>query len=168
MPPVTAPPTQLPRLLAAAATRRRGEQRRRIRTSIAAGVAAILVAVLVGVGVHLVESSNPTPPSAVGYTAMQQTQTSIPVEAGIALTPAEAGTWVAMRCRYGGSYEGRSWPVWLVVFPRDGGQSESIGSWMATPGQEVTLTAITRHRPDQIARVELQGSNQRTLLWWQP
>jgi hypothetical protein len=166
-PPVAAPPTQLPRVLAAAATRRRAEQRRRTRITLAAGVAAVLVAALVGFGVHLVEGSGPNPPT-VGYSAMQQAQTSIPVEADIALTPADGGTWVAMRCRYGGTYEGRSWPVWLVVFPRDGGQSESIGSWMATPGQEVTLTAITRYRPDQIARVELQGSNQRTLLWWQP
>ena len=70
-------------------------------------------------------------------------------------SPCAAGT--------AGAYEGRSWPVWLVVFPRDGGQTEQIGSWMATPGQEVTLTALTHYRPDQIARVELQGSDQRTL-----
>jgi len=166
-PSITAPPAQLRRILAAAADQRRIEQRRRIRTTIAAGLAALLVLVLVGVGVHVIESSDNTPP-AVEYSAMQQAQTSIPVEADIALTPAEGGTWVAMRCRYGGSYEGRTWPVWLVVFPRDGDQAEPIGSWMASSGQEITLTALTRYRPDQIARVELQGSNQRTLLWWSP
>ena len=166
-PSITAPPAQLRRILAAAADQRRIEQRRRIRTTIAAGLAALLVLVLVGVGVHVIESSDNTPP-AVEYSAMQQAQTSIPVEADIALTPAEGGTWVAMRCRYGGSYEGRTWPVWLVVFPRDGDQAEPIGSWMASSGQEIALTALTRYRPDQIARVELQGSNQRTLLWWSP
>ena len=166
-PSVTAPPIQLSRVLAAVANERRAERRRRTWTTIAAGVAAAVVAVLVGVGVHLAENPGATPPT-VAFSAMQQTQTSIPVEADIALTPADGGTWVAMRCWYGGSYEGRSWPVWLVVFPRDGGQAEPIGSWMATPGQEVTLTALTRHSPDQIARVELQGADQRTLLWWKP
>ena len=133
----------------------------------AAGLAAILASVLVGVGVHVIERPD-DPPQAVAYSAMQQAQTSVPVEADIALTPAEGGTWVAMRCRYGGSYEGRSWPVWLVVFPHDSDQAEPIGSWMATAGQEITLTALTRYRPDQIARVELQGSDSRTLLWWKP
>jgi Putative zinc-finger len=168
-PAVTAPPTQLARVLAAATIQRRAEQRRRTLAAIAAAVTAAMVAVLVGVGVHLVQNARPAP-SAVAYSAMQQTPTRVPIEAEIALTPAEGGTWVAMRCRYGdsGSYEGRRWPVWLVVFPSDGGQAEPIGSWMATAGKEVSYTALTRYRPDQIARVELQGTDQRTLLWWRP
>ena len=164
---VKAPSTLLPAVLTRATTRRKAERRRRTWTAIAAGIAAAMVAVLTGVGVHLVESSGPPSP-AVGYSAMQLSQPNIPIEADIALTPTDGGTSIAMRCRYGGSYEGRSWPVWLVVFPRDGGQSEPTGNWMATPGQEITLTALTRYRPDQIARIELQGSEQRTLMWWRP
>ena len=164
---VKAPSTLLPAVLTLAATRRKAERRRRTWTAIAAGIAAAMVAVLTGVGVHLVESSGPTP-TTVGYSAMQQSQTYIPIEADIALTPADGGTWVAMRCRYGGADEGRTWPVWLVVFPRDGGQIDPIGSWMAAPGKEVTLTALTRYRPDQIARIELQGTDHRTLMWWRP
>jgi hypothetical protein len=99
---------------------------------------------------------------------MQQTPRHVPIDAEIALTPTDIGTWVAMRCSYAEAYQRKSWPVWLVVFPRDGGQAEQIGSWMATSGEEITFTALTHLRPDQIARVELQGQDSTTLLWWKP
>lgn len=164
---VKAPETLLPRLLATATIRRKAERRRRIWTAIAAGIATTVIAVSAGVVGYTVQSSEPTPPSVV-YTAMQSSRIDVPIEADVALTSTDGGTVVEMRCRYESTYSGRSWPVWLVVVPRSGGQSEPIGSWMATAGKEITMTALTHHSPDQIARLELQNADQETLLWWEP
>jgi anti-sigma-K factor RskA len=164
---VKAPPTLLPSLLATAASRRIAERRRRTGIAVAAGVATAVVAVLAGVTGYALRDPEPAAP-AVGYTAMQTTSADVPVEADLALTPTEGGTLVDMRCRYESAYTGRSWPVWLVVIPRDGGQPEPIGSWMATAGKEVTLTALTHHSADEIARIELHSADQETLLYWEP
>jgi Putative zinc-finger len=180
-PSMTAPLTLLPRVLTAAATRRRAERRRDVRSRIAVGTAAAAVAVAVGFGVHFTERSgpaviagpttvstpSPTPP--VPRTAMHQTDTPLPIDAEIGLIKADdgAGTWVAMRCYYEKGYVG-SWPVRLVVFPVSGADPEQIGTWEATSGQAIELNTMTHLAPDEIARVELQSLGHQTLLWWTP
>jgi len=172
VPTVTAPLTLMPRLLAAAASRRRAERRRRSWFSVAVATAAAMVAVAVGVGVHLADRTPTAPvvaPTAtpIPMSAMRQTPRMLPIEAEIGLSRAEAGTWVAMRCRYEEGYS-NSWPVRLVVFPKFGGPTEQVGTWMATSGREVRLTTLTHFAPDEIGRVELQGEDATTLLWWTP
>jgi anti-sigma-K factor RskA len=167
-PAVTAPPTVLTRVLAEAATERRAERRRRTRNAITMGLAAAIVAVLVGIGVHLAENSTSPPSSTLVYSTMHQSSPNVSIEAEIALTRTDAGTSLTMRCWYPDEHQGRSWPVWLVVYPRDGDPADSVGSWMAKSGEEITLTALTHYAPDQIDRIELQGSNQTPLLWWKP
>jgi hypothetical protein len=180
-PSMTAPLTLLPRVLTAAATRRRAEQRRATRSRLLVGVAAALVAVTVGFGVHVVDQpttrptiSEPTPEQVkpappITMSAMRQTPQQLPIDAEIALTAADggAGTWVAMRCYYEKGYAG-SWPVRLVVFPASGGETEQIATWLATSGEAIELNTLTHLAPSEIARVELQGENQKTLLWWTP
>jgi hypothetical protein len=115
----------------------------------------------------VIEQPQAAPP--IVMTAMNQTASQLPIDAEIALTKADggAGTWVAMRCYYEKGYNG-SWPVRLVVFPVSGGDAEQIGTWLATSGQAVELNSLTHLAPSEIARVELQGANQQTLLWWTP
>lgn len=163
-PPFTAPPTLLPRLLAAAARSRRHERRRRVWGSVAVTAAAAMIAVVVGVGVHIADQRPTT--KQVAMTDMRPVNQRIPIDAEIGLSPAEGGTWVAMRCRYEQGYGG-AWQVRLIVFARSGA-SEQVGSWMAEAGQEVSLTTLSHLRPDDIARVELQGADHNTLLWWTP
>jgi hypothetical protein len=186
-PSVTAPLTLLPRLLTAAATRRRAEQRRRTRQRVAVGLAAAVIAGTVGFGVHLADQATGTPPvvalptqstptpgppstePTLAMTAMRQTSRPVPVDASIALTPAEggAGTWVSMHCFYEKGYDGL-WPVRLIVFPNDGRETEQVGTWLASSGQAVELKTLSHFTPQQIARVELQSEEHNTLLWWTP
>jgi hypothetical protein len=164
VPSVAAAPTLLPRLLAAAAGRRRTDRRRRLWRSVAVTATAAILAVAVGVGVHLADQSPAT--TEVTMTAMLPVNPKIPIDAEIGLSPAEGGTWVSMRCRYDEGYPG-AWQVRLVVFPQSGA-SEQVGSWMAEAGREVTLTALSHFDPNDIARVELQRADYTTLLWWTP
>ncbi len=164
----TAPPTVLPRALASAVSQRRAERRRHTRNAIVMGVGAAVVAVLVGVGVHVAENATSPQSSTLVYSAMHQSSPNVSVEAEVALTPTDAGTSLTMRCWYPDEHQGRSWPVWLVVYPRDGDTAEHVGSWMATAGKEITLTALTHYAPNQIDRIELRGGNDTTLLWWKP
>jgi hypothetical protein len=182
-PSVTAPLTLLPRVLTAAATRRRAQRRRDTRSRVVIGMAAAVVAVSVGFGVHFAEQrpasqsaiSEPTvqpsqqPPPPIVMTAMHQTSTPLPIDAEVALIKADggAGTWVAMRCYYEKGYVG-SWPVRLVVFPVSGEEAEQIGTWEAKSGQAIELNTLTHLAPSEIARVELQGGAGQTLLWWTP
>ena len=181
-PSVTAPLTLLPRVLTAAATRRRAQRRRDIRSRFAFGMAAAVVAVSVGFGVHFVEqqpasqpviaappTQQPSSAPPIVRTAMHQTATPLPIDAEVALVKADdgAGTWVAMRCYYEKGYVG-SWQVRLVVFPVSGDEPEQIGTWEAKSGQAIELSTLTHLAPTEIARVELQGARQQTLLWWTP
>jgi putative zinc finger protein len=175
----TAPPTLLPRVLHAATVRRRSERRRRTWSTVAAGVAAAAVAVTVGIGVHatdrpgtVVGAPTPSAPatSSVALTEeMHPVAATVPIEAQLGLTQVETGTAVAMTCQYEeGKGPDGSWPVWLVVFGKDGGPGETIGSWLAISGEAVSFTANTHLSPAQIVRIELQGENKTTLLWWKP
>lgn len=155
--PISAPPTLLPRVLAAAALQRVRERHiRRWRLIAASLVAATLVA-FVGIGVHLVDQR----PDA-HMVAMQPVIVKLPISAEVGLVPTTGGTKIEMVCRYERGYPG-TWTVRLMVVPRTG-PAEQIGTWTAVGGQEVTLSAITHLTPDAISKVELRGENGTPLL----
>jgi anti-sigma factor RsiW len=163
LPPVAAPPSLLRQTIAAAAVRRRAERRRRVRYAFAGGLAAVVLAVGVGFEVHVVDggATVATPPLA----EMRPAASSVPVTAQVALAATEGGTRVDMKCNYAEGYEGK-WLVRLVVYPRYGGAGEQIGTWTATSGQHLTLSAITHLLPADIERVELQRADATPLLTW--
>ena len=163
VPTVMAPSSLLPRTLVAVGTRRRAERRRRMWTAVAAGVVTVMIASGVGVGVHVVDSAGPPPPA--NLSAMIPVSDNLPVSAEVSLVSAEGGTQINMLCRYASGYEGH-WIIRLVVFARWGGTGEQVGTWTATSGQELSLTAVTHLVPEDIGRVELQRADQTTLLVW--
>jgi anti-sigma factor RsiW len=162
MPSVSAPPNLLGRTLATMAIRRRAERRRRTLIAVAASVTALVLASGVGAGVHFLDGVNS--PSTT-LTAMLPVDDHSPVTAEVGLVATSSGTRVEMTCRYAEGYEG-TWVLRLVVFPRWGGNGESIGSWTAVAGQELFLAAVTHYAPNEIARVELQRSDTTTMLTW--
>lgn len=162
IPAIEAPPSILLRTMAAVATRRRAERRRRLWTALAAGLAALVVATGAGLGVHMVDASPASPP---GLSAMVPVTDHVPVTAELALVAAAGGTRVDMQCRYSTGYDGL-WIIRLVVFPRWGGTGEQIGTWTATSGQVLSMTAMTHLSPEDIGRVELQRADQTPLLTW--
>ncbi len=162
-----APSTFLPRTLAAVATRRHAEQRRRTWYALGAALAAVCLAAVVGIGVHLVDSSRGAQPSA-SLTAMRPVAASkMPVSAEVGLVAIDGGTRIEMRCRYASGYDGQ-WTVRLVVYPRSGGAGEQIGTWAARSGQEVSVSALTHLPAEEIARVELHRDDGSPLLSWTP
>jgi hypothetical protein len=175
---VQVPASVLPRLLLAAATRRRTEGLRRRWYSVAAGVVAASLATVVGVGVHMADlraaassaASSPTPAAApVAMTSMRPwLKSDLPVSAEIGLVPISNGTRVEMTCRYTDSDQTHQWTVRLVVFPRNGIGWEPVASWVANSGEEISLHGVTHLLPNQIGRVELQTENYLTLLVWEP
>jgi hypothetical protein len=162
IPAIEAPPSILLRTMAAVATRRRAERRRRLWTAVAAGLAALVVATGAGLGVHMVDASPEPQP---GLSAMVPVTDHVPVTAELAFVAAAGGTRVDMQCRYATGYDGL-WIIRLVVFPRWGGTGEQIGTWTATSGQVLSMTAMTHLAPEDIGRVELQRADQTPLLTW--
>ena len=159
----TAPPTLLPRVLAAVRAQRAAARRRRLLTAVAGTVAAMALALVVGVGVLLAQ---PAGPSAMTYQPMAAGEGAARVDAEIGIQEQASGTVVSVRCLYHGRSD-RSWQILLVVYPREE-EAESIGSWVATGGQPVEVSAITSYSPDQIDRIELQTRNHTTIAWWSP
>jgi anti-sigma factor RsiW len=159
-----APATLLPRLLTRAAVRHRAAARHRRWRQVATSAAALTIAVGVGVGVHLADSAQPAMPPLV---AMQPVSNRVPVTAEVGLVAVAGGTRVVMTCQYAEDHEG-SWVVRLYVYPRDGGDGEQIGTWTASSGTEISVQAITRLSPAQIARVELHRADNTTMLTWTP
>lgn len=164
-----APSTLLPRTLAAAAQQRRFERRRngRRRTGylLATAAALVLLVTAAGSAVHIVDSRAETP---IPMTAMRPAQQEwTPVSADLGMAATAGGTKLVMTCWYGSGYED-GWIVRLVVFPRGGGEPDQVGTWTADAGDTVKLTALTHLKPAEIARVELQRTDNVTLLWWTP
>jgi hypothetical protein len=172
---VQVPATVLPRVLLAAATRRKAESLRRRWYAVAAVVVAASLATVVGIGVHMADqraASTATATSApppVPMTSMRAwLKPDLPVSAEIALVPIANGTRVEMTCRYTDSDQTHQWTVRLVVIPRNGVGWEPVASWVAYSGQEISLHGLTHLQPAQIGRVELQTDNYVTLLIWEP
>jgi hypothetical protein len=174
---VQVPATVLPRVLLAAATRRKAEGLRRRWYSVAAGVVAASLATVVGIGVHLADqraassataTATSTPPPAPKTSMRPWLKPDLPVSAEIGLVPIANGTRVEMTCRYTDSDQTHQWTVRLVVIPRNGVGWEPVASWVAYSGQEISLDAVTHLHPSQIGRVELQTENYATLLIWEP
>ena len=162
VPAVPAPASVLQRTLAAARDRRRAEPRRRVRFAFAGGLAAMVLAVGVGFGVHVVDG---TVPASTPLAEMRPASGRTDVSAEVGLAATEGGTRVDMTCRYAAGRDGK-WVIRLVVYPRSGGAGEQIGTWTAVAGQQLTLSAITHLVPADIERVELQRADTTPVLTW--
>jgi hypothetical protein len=170
LPQVAAPPDVLPRVLGVIRARRRAQ--RRALSVAAACVAVATTAAAVAVGVQLYDRPPPVTTVAptenvVAYLEMLPSGDE-ELSAQIAITDVEFGTLVTVRCRYLGSSD-ESWPIWMVVYPRDENErAEPIGSWVASSGEQIDVTAVTFFAPDEIERIELQGYGNTTLASWTP
>jgi Putative zinc-finger len=164
-----APPTLLPRVLAAAAQQRRYTRRRSRRRRTALGAAlsltVLLLVAVVGVGVHMRDEQAPSSPAMSAMRPASQTWT--PVSADVGIVPTPNGSMVVLTCWYASEYH-NTWVLRVVVFPRDGGPAEPLGTWTAAAGEKVSMSGVTHLTPDQISRVELQRGDSTPLLWWSP
>ena len=144
-------PTSLLPTLMAAVDRRDRRRRWMATTLLAVAACAVLFAVVGGVN----RSTPPTP------LAMRPLLTR-PLTASVGVTSVPWGTRIGLRCSYTAA-DGERRGYILVVLGKDG-HRESVGTWAADPGSQVTLTAATSLRADQIAAVEVQAPDGTALL----
>jgi hypothetical protein len=161
---VDAPESRLPKLIdAATKSRRRDAWSRRWRMA-AAAVAAAGVATFASFGLAAIRD-NPThsdqPVAMAAMTKLRQT----PVDAEVALTQIAGGTEVSMHCRYAQDHDHGEGPYTyrLVVVGADG-TKDPVGSWMAGPGSDLTLSGVTHFAYNDIDKVELQKNSGDPIL----
>lgn len=163
-PSTTAPPSLLPRVLAAVRAQRTARRRKMLAT-VAATVIAAAVAAIVGIGIPLANQRESPPSISAVFRPMQVDPGESRVDAQIAIALQPTGTLVTVRCIYHGTTS-RTWAIWLVVYPRHE-EAESIGSWVAIGGTPIEISAVTHYPAAQIDRIELR-SDDATLAWWSP
>ena len=158
---------RIPRLVAAI-----GRARRKAR---AKAVAAVLVtaAVALSAGVSAGMARLPTtgaieglvthPPSRpTMYSMFEVTATNATAE--VAFEENLAGTVITMHCAYPMLSEyHRPYLFRLYAIGVDG-QTEQVNSWMAGPGEELTITGMVRLSMEELTRVELRGRDNTVYL----
>jgi hypothetical protein len=80
----------------------------------------------------------------------------LPISAEIGLRRTSYGTELTMRCAYTASAtHTRAYIYRLVAYGPDE-QKEQVNSWVAAPGEELTLAGTTRFSGIDLVRVEVQ------------
>jgi anti-sigma-K factor RskA len=160
---VDAPESRLPKLIEAASRSRRRDTWKR-RSLLAGAVAAAAgVATFASFGVAA-NQDNPRPedrPAAM--TEMSKVQ-STPVDAEVALTQTSAGTEVRMHCTYANDGDGHGPYTYRLVAVGADGTKDQVGSWMAGPGSDLTLSGVTHFAYNDIDKVELQKNSGDPIL----
>jgi hypothetical protein len=162
-------PSRLQQLLASVTQQRRRQTRVRRWQLAAAALAATVLAVAGTAGVAALVDREPPPaatrPAAVA--SMRPVDASVPVTAQVAMSETPAGTEVWMACQYppptDPEYGTEARTFRLVAVGMDG-TSEQVGSWLAAPGDELSLTGWTKFTGDELARVELRDAGGHRLL----
>ena len=154
---------RLPRLIERAKVVQRKRVRQRRLTT--ASLVAVCLALLAGMGITALRGghSNPTVwnPAMV---SMHPVSSDTEVTAEVAVREVPGGVQVAMHCTYPvDGTAARPWTLRLVALGTDG-STEQVGSWVAAPGDEVTLTGTTRYTMQDLARLELRSRDGTPLL----
>jgi hypothetical protein len=154
---------RMPALVTAAQTTRRKQRRVRVLSTV---LAAAVVALLVGVGtVFWMGGRVTSPPATPGpMVAMTPIDEDIPVSADLSLTGTSGGTKVNLACVYRRNPEYRkSYTVRLVAYGPDN-EADSMGSWVAAPGKEFTMSGVTHFPLGTLSRLELVRNDGQALL----
>lgn len=148
--------------------RRRQAARRRWQYAGAAFAAACL-ALVVGLGVSIVDNGGRPPGPVVAE--MQPVEQDIPVTALLAYQADGKGLTYQMVCVYR-EVEGYSpdttWKVHLVLYPKDGGPAVDSDTWAVKAGQEANQQQWLPMKPSELARAELVTDTGTRLLVFQP
>jgi predicted anti-sigma-YlaC factor YlaD len=155
--------SRVPALLDAARARRRHERSRSRRRYALTALAAAVLAVLVGVGVSLFRPADPAPPQ-VPLVAMRPVAGTVPVHAEIGLTGTDWGTEVTMHCGYDRRAGHREAYTFRLVAHGPDGATEQVGSWLAAPGDDLRLTAVTHFTRGELVRLELLRADDTPVL----
>jgi hypothetical protein len=148
-------------LLDGARHRRKAQQRRRRYVTIAAGLVAACLALVVGLSTTVFLRDNG--PSMTPMTAAVA-GAQLPVSAELAFQPIAGGTRVIMHCAYKNPDQpGTKWKFTLVAVSAAGAEQE-LGNWSAGDGDDFRMEATTSLQPNEIKRTEIRRENGPAVL----
>jgi hypothetical protein len=151
--------------LVTAAQRTRRKERKQTRVRVLSTVAAACLALVIGLGMVFVMGRDSGPTTPVGPTvAMTPVAAEIPVSAKINLAVGPGGTKINLVCFY--SKKGpdlKPYTIRLMAYGPDEEQ-EQIGSWVASPGKEFSMPAVTHFGAGTLSRLTLVRNDGKTLL----
>jgi anti-sigma-K factor RskA len=159
-----APESRLPKLIEAANRSRRKEAwtRRSLLAGAAAAAAGVAAFASFGLGANQDNPARDDQPAAmVAMTKVRQT----PVNAEVALAQTAGGTEVRLHCTYAQDRDRGEGPyTYRLVAVGADGTKDPMGSWMAGPGSDVTLSGVTHFAYNDIDKVELQKNSGDPIL----
>ncbi|MEU7904207.1 zf-HC2 domain-containing protein [Actinoplanes sp. NPDC049118] len=166
LPPPPSRRTSVPDLVMAAQSTRRQERRRVRWRVLGSALAAACLALVVGVGAvfWMGRAGVPDPSVSGPAVAMTPANDRVPVTAHINLAGAAGGTKVNLVCFYNRrNEESEPYTIRLMAYGPDR-ESEQLGSWVASPGKEFTMSGVTHFSGGTLSRLALVRDDDRTLL----
>ena len=158
--------TSMPDLVTAAQSTRR-EERKRLRWRVmGTALAAACLALVVGIGAVFWMGRGATPdPTVPGPTvAMTPVNDQVPVTAQINIAGAPGGTKVNLVCAYNRpNADAEPYTIRLMAYGPDR-ETEQLGSWIASPGKEFSMSGVTHFTDGMLSRLALVRNDGRTLL----
>ncbi|HET6532087.1 MAG TPA: zf-HC2 domain-containing protein [Actinoplanes sp.] len=155
-------PTFTPRpTLEIPASRRRKHTRIRILTT---ALAAAVVALIAGVGAMFLLDTGSEHARQGPTVAMTPVDGSVPISARVTLAGANGGTKVDLTCSYvKNSTSRKSYTVRLMAYGPDD-EYEQLGSWIAAPGKEFSMSGVTHFALGTVNRLALVRNDGEVLL----
>jgi hypothetical protein len=156
--PTLSPPPPPPRRIVHTA-RRRERKKTRVRV-LSTSLAAAVVILVAGIGLVFWAGGNGTEGTPPGPTvAMTAVADAVPITARINLAVASGGTKINLVCTYNKvSAALKPYTIQLVAYGADSGDHEQLGSWVASPGKEFSMTGVTHFAGGNLTRLELVRS----------
>lgn len=141
--------------------RRRKHLRVRMVTT---ALTAAVVALLAGIGVMFLMDNGREQPQQGPTVAMTPVDDSVPITARLTLSGANGGTKVDLTCSYDANSRSRkTYTVRLMAFGPDD-EFEQLGSWIAAPGKEFTMSGVTHFALGTVDRLALVRNDGKELL----
>jgi hypothetical protein len=166
LPPERPARNRMPELVTAAQrTRRKERKQTRVRV-LSTAVAAVCLALVVGLGMvfFMGRGSGPATPLTGPTVAMSPVSAEIPVSATINLAGAAGGTKINLICFYSKKDPDlKPYTVRLIAYGPDEEQ-EQVGSWVASPGKEFSMSGVTHFGAGMLSRLALVRNDGKTLL----
>ncbi len=159
------PPRRAPRPVAPTHTPARRRKTRRVRV-LSTALAAAVIGLVLGIGVVFVTGNRgpETKATASAQVAMTAVDSSVPVSADISLIGANGGTKISLVCMYNKTSASlKPYTVRLMAYGPDDAE-EQLGSWIAAPGKEFTMSGVTHFTEGNLSRLELVRNDGKALL----
>jgi anti-sigma-K factor RskA len=165
-PTLSAPsPDRTPNLITATQlTRRRDRKKTRVRM-LSTAFAAAVVALVLGVGAVLWMGPDTPKAPLPGPTVVMRAVggQDVPVSARLSLTALSGGTKVNLVCSYDDTATPEPHTIWLMAYGPDG-QTDAMGSWVASPGKEFSMSGVTHFVGANLSRLALVQHDGKAVL----